>query len=357
MSYVLLGEGILMAKCKYCGFDVEDRAGYCPHCGAKTVQTDEQRVFNSNFADARTWTANPAEETPKSKNDNLKKKRIPVGIVAVMACLVLLGILYIIRFSGNGFRSVNNGGQMWEENMVPTATTIPTSYVVPYFATRNEAKHREFYVSNDGELFYYETYDQFQSGWWKYDMTAGTWSQSTEHESYDDEFLFGLSYVNAIGGEEELRNWLIANGKISKSTELRNTPYYLFSCHDYIDAFPKRPERGYYVTGNGDTYYFLHAGQYGIAMGSAVKNIGWYYYDVVNGWRFFSDGSSRIEVGDELWYDQDNCYAGEMFEEYKVNGKNLVSGDVVWNSAKFATDFSKTKEYIELRNNSAFFDN
>lgn len=348
-------------KCKFCGFDIEEKSGYCPHCGAKVEKEKEISSFRAEFADVKA----PFEEERKEKFEIKKKektvednpfneeKKRPLfkTIAVVVGCLIGVAAMVFVFYSAAKdrerlLREEEEGRvrRYQDINVIPTVT--PADEITPI--ERITAKEKEFYVSEAGKLFYYEKYTTNQNGWWRFDEGRNIWVQSDEHEDYFNQYMFGLSSQNAIGGIDNLKAWLVRNGRISKDTDIAETPYDLFSMHIYMDAFPKTPEKGYYVTKNGDTYYYLSYGKGGIVMGEGVKYLGWYYYDVTNGWRYITNGRDKIDLGDELWYGYEECYAGLDYSAYKANGKSLVSDDVTWNAVRFATDFKATDQWDDL---------
>lgn len=355
-----------MEKCRYCGFEIEEGIGYCSKCGAKidtTVSFAEARTRGFEEDDNVTGFLKPE----KSEDDNSSVQNNPIHrekiitrkrivVVLVIVAVIAFIALAISEWLNNTSPQPNNPGG-YSSRDYATPTPLLQDYDVPTctpVVIRKEAKSGEFYVSSDDNLYYYAGYAGSEPGWWLFNKNMGIWVQSALQEDYYDEFLYGLSAENAIGQEEELKNWLVRKELLSETEDIKGTKYDLFSLHDFIDVCPQTPKRGYYVTKNGDTYYFL-----GIdgAISMGVSHLfGWYYYDVINGWRFITDGKNKIDIGDELWYNHADCYAGAKFNDYKVNGKELVSSDVVWNAVKFSSDFSQTEEYKTVKSHSFHFD-
>lgn len=370
-----------MAKCKFCGFDMEDSAGFCPRCGAKPEKNARRSVYGSMDSDTVGTDSNRSANSDRNRtsgnrsyqnNDNNTiskyeaEKQIGKWKMATFAAVIFAVFalsVAIIAIASNSSSPQVRYTPSWEEVnyeywkmkyyelLEPTATPVITEEPV---ATVTPEPHvspleKTFYRSADGILYYYETYNWEKAGWWQYDTDSATWTQSEEKEHYENQFRFGLDLSNAIGGLDELKQQLVADGLITEDTDIRNTGYNIFHVHEYIDAFPQRPERGYYVTQNGDVYYYLRERNLSNMTKELENVIGWYYFDAEAGWRFITKGENVIELGEELWYNLDNCFVGEHYQEYRENSQKLVSDRFTSKSLDKATDFETDKADLYSR--------
>lgn len=264
----------------------------------------------------------------------------------VVVAFVLLGFIipYLAdEFSGsNSYNNNYSGYNDYYDRSSWYVTCTPTP--VPL-----SIKTKSYYFDIDNTLYYYdgyEYYDNDSSGWWIYQPESENWIRSNESITYYDQYINGLTLEDAVGTLSDLKDVLVGMELLDEHDEILDSPYNVQNCREFLDAKHTTPSRpGYYVK-DSKTYYYYNGSDYS----QASKYDGWYVYD--NGWQYFTSGNNKEELGEELWYNDDEYRVGTNYDEYKSGDVFYFDDDDSWDSSMYASDFNTSDWYSKSKINS-----
>lgn len=279
-----------MKKCKYCGYEIEEGSTFCPRCGAKTEGVPSEKMsLGTVFAENRTKkTTEPRKETEQ----HVRAER---------------GTATGLRTTTDKQTqpSANNGEKNNKSTIILIACAFCIFALIVGIIVSNIVENRRMQQERERLANMYNTWDDL--------VPTATPTP--------------IPWVTTVPYE---------NGIATPTPEPIN---FLL------------PDVGYYVLYNGSSYYYLRTENIDVKNlpEEYEKLVGWYYYDLNSGWRYLTDGNDEIELGEDLYYEWDYYWAGRTLTDYKLEGKYMVDGSIVWNGVIFATDFEETDAYKKMK--------
>ena len=375
-----------MAKsiCEYCGAYIKDTEERCPNCGA--VNANHKR-----FVSETPRTIEQLKSWYKARNlppENVTRFFIGKDIKAPRAFGIYEdnGVFIVYKNKSNGERAIRYQGtdeeyavneiylKLKEEILnqknldakkrnissrnhsssrrrksnrlvstlliyVMTIFTIfsISGFVILYevFNEANSFSSYDYYLTDVGEVYYFEGYDNGGYSWWKFDTLSEEWE-----------------YYNKYKNEKEGPDGVLPSNKYYFASDLAeelNIDYEklnIYNSKAYIDAGNhSTPLTSYYYYDN-NLYYFLDDSHsyYGDS-----DNTGWYIYNN-DSWEYYCDEDDKDLLGEGLWYYDDNYYVGnDITDIYYYNDDDLSTS---W----APSDFEDTSWYKSYEENESAYD-
>jgi len=374
-------------RCEYCGYYIDDSQEVCPTCGA--ANKDHKRSVGETpqtIAELQSWYRArnlPPEEVTrffigkdthaprafgiyeadgvfvvyKNKADGSRAIRYKGSdeAYAVNELYMRLKEEILNQKNLNLKKQSRNQNNLYNRspsrkprsNKTGVITTIIAVIIVMNIAiigmfslvtqNLNYSSSYDYYLTETNQIYYNEGYE-YQSGgynWWIYDISLGEWEF---FQTYED--------------EETLPPGLESAKRYEYATDLAShlgMEYHeldIYRSKAYIDAgHHMTPSTSYYYH-DDNLYYFLddsHA-----SYGSGDDNSGWYIYRD-DSWEYYCSENDKEILGDDLWYNDGEYYAGRDIGDIYYYTDSLSS---TWNP----TDFEDTTWYQSYESNEAAYD-
>lgn len=194
-----------------------------------------------------------------------------------------------------------------------------------------------YYLTENNEIYYDEGYKSKLGGygWWKYNKSLGDWEMFAAYEDEKD----------VPPGVDKAKKYDFASD-LAEHLGMEYHELDIYRSKAYIDAGNHMTPSSSYYYHNDNLYYFLDDSH--SSYGSGGDNSGWYIYRDDN-WEYYCDEDDKEILGDDLWYNDGEYYAGRNIGDIYYYTDSLSN---TWNP----TDFEDTTWYQSYESNEAAYD-